>query len=150
MSNDGFREIEQYIKTDGSTPVIIGNEFDWISTTALQGQRAILGSMLNLWRDDLENLESAQFLNHYSVKDHRSQDSGMDSWTDHNLHLDLAEDSPSISIRNLSILTYPDNHEIVVMSFVQEYISKSYHSSSPKTLYWQKEGGDLWKIIHES
>jgi murein L,D-transpeptidase YafK len=150
LSNDEFNDIEKYINIDGSTPVIIGEEFTWASTASLQEQRTMLASVLNQWKDDLENMDHSRFLNHYALKGDHSRNADIDSWSDHHNHLRQASDSPGIKIRNLSILSYPGDHGIVVMSFDQEYLSKSYHSRSPKTLYWQKQSDNLWKIIHES
>jgi murein L,D-transpeptidase YafK len=150
LSNDEFHDIEKYIKTDGSTAVIIGEEFNWTSTTALQKQRAMLGDVLNQWKEDLENTDNSKFLNHYAFKGVHNQKTGIKSWTDHHKHLRQVAASLVINIRNLSILSYPGDHEIVVMSFDQEYLSDSYHSSAPKTLYWQKQADNFWRIIHES
>ncbi len=149
LSNDEFLAIEKYIKTDGTTPVIIAENFDWVDPTILRNEKSKFSALLYQWKEDLENLDNAEYSSHYAANSLRSQESGIDSWTDHNRHLRKSEEILQFNIRNLSIISYPGNQKIVVMSFDQEYASIDYYSSTPKKLYWQKEDDDSWKIIYE-
>ncbi len=47
------------------------------------------------------------------------------------------------------ILRYPDQSDMVIVSYEQDYRSNNFNSVSKKRQYWRKESDGRWRIVYE-
>ncbi len=145
LSNDEFLEIQQYISTDWTTPVIISSKFDWVEPDTLKSAVSPARQLIEQWKTDWESLDTDRFVAHYSpslFKDYRA-------FVKRKKQVNAAKRFIEIDLNNLSIYDYPGDKNMLIVSFDQEYRSDNHHSVTQKKQYWMKEAG-RWQIIHES
>ena len=144
LSNDEFLDIQQFISTDGSTPVIISRGFDWVEPErkSLLSESAL--SVLDQWQNDWESLDTDRYLAHYSP----TQLANFDQFATHKRRVNKSKKYIEVDLNNVSIYGYPGNEEMMVVSFDQEYRSNNHRSVTQKRQYWMKQNGK-WQIIYE-
>ena len=149
LSNDALVKVSRYIKTDGTTPIIISDSFSWNDQKQIELKRSKFNNLLNQWKVDWENRDHDRYISHYSDTDFRSGQYNYKSWSNHKKSVNNSKTHIKVSIENLSIFSYPGEENLVMMRFDQNYQSNNYSSQSQKTLYWQLDGSKKWKIIFE-
>ena len=149
LSNDEFLDIKQYIKTDGSTPVIIAEEFDWVDTEGLLANRNEFNAVLSQWKEDWESLDLDRYLSNYSRDSFHNGKHDYKSWANLKHRVNSGKQFIRVDISDLSIFSYPAETEIVAVRFTQKYESDTYQSVSQKKQYWSRSEDGQWKIIYE-
>ncbi|MEJ2177500.1 MAG: L,D-transpeptidase family protein [Gammaproteobacteria bacterium] len=144
LSNDEFFDIQQFISTDGSTPVIISSKFDWVEPERKSIVSESAFSILDQWQSDWESLDTDKYLSHYS----RSQLANFDQFAAQKHRVNKSKKYIEVDLNNVSIYGYPGNEDMMVVSFDQEYRSNNHRSVTQKRQYWKKQNG-TWQIIHE-
>lgn len=144
LSNDEFLDIQQFISTDGSTPVIISSEFDWVEPERKSIVSESAFSILDQWQYDWESLDTDKYLAHYS----RSQLANFDQFAAHKHRVNKSKQYIEVDLNNVSIYSYPGSQDMMLVSFDQEYRSNNHRSVTQKRQYWKKQNG-RWQIIHE-
>jgi len=151
LSNDEFLEIEQYIKTDGSTPVIISDKLIWTDNKSIMQSRKEFKSLIENWKIDWESLNINKYLSHYSKENFQSGKHDFESWAKHKTQANSLTNYIKITLNELSIYSYPSlDREILMVSFNQNYQSNTDQSSSEKKQFWEKNSQGKWKIIYEN
>lgn len=144
LSNDEFLEIQQFISTDGTTPVIISSGFKWIAPEAKLGNSKSALAVLEQWQSDWESLNTSKYLNHYSP----DQLDGFEQFAAHKYRVNKYKKFIEIDLNNVSIYGYPGKENMMVVSFDQDYRSNNHRSVTQKRQYWKKQNG-RWQIIFE-
>lgn len=144
LSNDEFLEIQKYITTDGSTPVIISAAFDWIEPEQKARTAKFAESVVAQWESDWESLDTDRFLSHYSQGEFKNYK----QFAARKQAVNQAKSYVEIDLNNLSIYAYPGDQNMMVVSFDQEYRSDNHHSVTQKRQYWKEQQG-RWQIIYE-
>ncbi len=144
LSNDEFEEIRQYITTDGTTPIIISRGFNWIDPGSRRSISKPAFEVISQWKKDWESLDTDRYLSHYSPRDFNNYD----SFAKHKRQINQSKKFIDIELNNLSIYGYPGDHQMMIVSFDQEYRSDNHHSVTQKRQFWKQQDGQ-WKIIYE-
>jgi len=131
----------------GLTPVIIADEIEWSDAAALQAERASLAAALEQWRADWQSRDTERYLAHYSE---RFAAPGQDyaSWAEHKRKVATARNWIKVNLGRVTMLRYPRERDVVVVTFDQDYRSDGLSNLMKKRQYWAKEAG-RWKIIYE-
>jgi murein L,D-transpeptidase YafK len=144
LTNPDFQEVDQLIKN--GTPMILGENLDWVSKSAWLKQQQQMIAVVKSWEEDWESLDYTRYIQHYS----HSFSNGEQQYQKFAAHKKRVNGSKSfiqIGLNDLNIFTYPDT-ELMVVSFNQDYKSSNYKGLGLKRQYWQKES-DTWKIAYE-
>jgi len=144
LTNPDFQEVDQLIKN--GTPMILGENLDWVSKSAWLKQQQQMIAVVKNWEEDWESLDYTRYIQHYS----HSFSNGEQQYQKFAAHKKRVNGSKSfikIGLNDLNIFTYPDT-ELMVVSFNQDYKSSNYKGIGLKRQYWQKES-DTWKIAYE-
>ena len=145
LSNEEFLEIQQYISTDGTTPVIISHQFDWIDPNARTTISEPAIAVIERWKQDWESLDTDRFLSHYSPSEFQNYT----QFSKRKRQVNKAKSYINIDLNNLSVYEYPGDQKMLLVSFDQEYRSDNHHSVTQKRQYWKQLHGK-WQIIYES
>jgi murein L,D-transpeptidase YafK len=131
----------------GLTPVIIADEVEWSDAKTLESERASLAAALEQWRADWQSRDTERYLAHYSQ---HFSGPGQDyaSWSEHKRAVNAAKAWIKVGLARISMLRYPRERDVVVVTFVQDYRSNGLSNVMKKRQYWAKEAG-AWKIIYE-
>ena len=131
----------------GLTPVIIADEVEWSDAKTLEAERASLAAALEQWRADWQSRDTERYLAHYSQR-FSSADQDYASWSAHKRKVNSAKSWIKLGLGRVSMLRYPRERDVVVVTFVQDYRSNGLSNVMKKRQYWAKEAG-AWKIIYE-
>ena len=145
LANDDLNRLAPYLQV-GITPVIIANHIDWGTAQDL-GERNQLAQAVEQWRKDWASLDTDGYLKHYS-RDFSSGNMNFAAWAKQKQQVNSAKSWVKVSLSNISMFTYPEQPDLVVVNFEQDYSSSNLSNRMKKRQYWIKQG-DHWKIIYE-
>jgi len=146
LPNDDLVELGSYIDLK-QTPVLIGNEIEWLSAEQWQQKSSQVSARFKQWLDDWESLNVDNYLSNYSSrftngkKDYRH-------WVAHKKRVAKNKNYIRVNASNVSLLEHP-NDDVMVATFMQSYQSNNFSSQTWKRQYWHKEKDGQWRIIFE-
>jgi murein L,D-transpeptidase YafK len=146
LANEDMSELDQYV-SPGATPVIITDGIEWSRPQDIRNTRLELTGQLEQWRRDWESRETAAYLNHYSSR-FSSNGINLQQWSLRKQRVNAAKSWIKVGISDLSIVLYPGNTSLAVVSFQQDYASSNLDNIMHKRQYWIQED-DRWKILYE-
>ncbi len=131
----------------GLTPVIIADEIEWSDAGSLETERSGLAAALEQWRADWQSRDTERYLAHYSQ---RFSSLGQDyaAWGAHKRKVNAAKSWIKVGLGRVTMLRYPHERDMVVVTFDQDYRSDGLSNVMKKRQYWAKEAG-RWKILYE-
>ena len=146
LANDDFLALDRYVQP-GSTPVVIADRIEWMHPDDIQNARRELTSHLEHWRHDWESRETDVYLQHYSVR-FSVNDTNLKQWSARKRRVNAAKSWIKVGISNVSIILYPGDASLAVVTFDQDYASSNLINKMHKRQYWIHEN-DRWKILYE-
>lgn len=133
----------------GKTPVVISSQIEFVNRSRHSIERVQANSMLEAWRRDLEEFDSAHLLSHYSKRFKTGRGETLQAWFAKQGTPRPGAHGLSVALRDVSLFRYPARGEMIVATFTQDTrIGKSRHSVR-KRQYWAKENA-RWKIVSET
>jgi len=145
LSNDDLNKLAPYLQV-GITPVIITNQMDW-SNEQDQNERDALQHEVEQWRKDWASLDTEGYLKHYS-RDFSNGSMDFAAWVKQKQQVNSAKSWIKVNLSNVSMFTYPEQPDMVVVDFEQDYSSNNLSNRMKKRQYWIKRDNH-WKIIYE-
>jgi murein L,D-transpeptidase YafK len=145
LANEDLIKLAPYLQV-GVTPVIITNRMDWNSEQD-QSERAALLQEVEQWRKDWASLDTGAYLEHYA-RDFSSDNQNYSSWARQKQLVNSAKSWIKVGLSNLSVFTYPERPDLVVVNFEQDYSSSNLSNRMKKRQYWIRKN-DRWQIIYE-
>jgi len=147
MSNSELDAIKPFLET-GVTPVIIGKKLDWLPREDVIYSRQELMAAVRQWQQDWQSLDTETYLGHYS-KSFASDNKDYNGWAAHKRRVNRYKSYIKVELDNISILGYPQEKDMAVVSFEQAYQSDNLSSKRNKRQYWRKEADGQWRIVYE-
>lgn len=145
LSNDNLDKLAPYLQV-GITPVIITNHMD--SETAQDtSDRNDLLSEIEQWRKDWNSLNTAAYLKHYA-QNFSSENQNYAAWAQQKQAVNASKSWVKVNLSAMSIFTYPEQADMVVVNFDQDYSSNNLANRMKKRQYWIKQNNH-WKILYE-
>jgi murein L,D-transpeptidase YafK len=147
LTNEDFSELDRLVGIT-TTPVILGEKIEWLSLLQWQQQQEQALQIIASWEQDWESLDKQRYIRHYSEAFSSGKDN-YQTWKQKKARINGSKSFIQVELNNLSLYSYPDNRDILVSQFVQDYTSSNFNATNTKKrLYWKKEQDD-WKIIYE-
>jgi len=131
----------------GLTPVIIADEVEWVDHAALESERSGLAAEIEQWRADWQSRDTERYLAHYSQR-FSSGSENLAAWSAHKRKVNGSKSWIKVGLGRVSMLRYPHERDVVVVTFDQDYKSNGLSNVMKKRQYWMKENG-RWKILYE-
>jgi murein L,D-transpeptidase YafK len=145
LANDDLNKLAPYLQV-GITPVIITNQMDW-NNEQDQIERASLLQEVEQWRKDWASLDTDAYLKHYA-RNFSSNNIDYPAWAKQKQLVNSAKSWVKVGIANVSMFTYPEQPNMVVVNFEQDYGSNNLSNRMKKRQYWIKQD-NRWQIIYE-
>jgi murein L,D-transpeptidase YafK len=145
LANEDLKKLAPYLQA-GITPVIITNRMDW-STGRDQEERAALFQEIEQWRTDWANLDTDAYLRHYAPS-FSSGGMHLQQWSEQKHKVNSAKSWINVKLSNVSVFTYPEQPDMVVVDFEQDYSSSNLSNRMKKRQYWIRQN-NRWQIIYE-
>lgn len=145
LTNNDLLQLGKEI-TVGITPVIITSQMDWLDDTDRTERDALLGA-IEQWRDAWESRDTDSYLSHYAP-DFATGKVARAAFAEQKQRVNAGKTWIKVKVDNLSIFPYPNQPDLVVVNFEQDYASNNLVNRMHKRQYWQKRDG-RWQIIYE-
>jgi murein L,D-transpeptidase YafK len=147
LSNEDLASLARFIAI-GQTQVLIANTLNWVDPAALDHSRSDFRNAMELWRQDWESRDAERLLSHYSS---RFQTGGLAfrDFADSKRRVNAGKSWITVRLKNVSVVRYPGEDALVMVTFEQDYKSSNLNDVSRKRQYWRQEGGE-WKILYET
>ena len=146
LTNEDMTSLEKFVDP-GTTPVIIADSIEWSTPEDNARVRHDLDASLESWRRDWESLSTDDYLRHYSSR-FSANGTNLQQWSSRKRSVNAAKTWIKIGISDISIILYPGDASLAVVSFKQDYASSNLVNSMYKRQYWVRES-DRWKILYE-
>ncbi|MBI1174942.1 MAG: L,D-transpeptidase family protein [Sideroxydans sp.] len=145
LANDDLLDVGKIIQV-GITPVIITDNMHW-SDAQDKSDRAALLQSLEQWRKDWASRDTDAYLRHYAP-DFASGKTRFASWAQQKKLVNAHKSWIKVNLSDISVFAYPDQPNLAVVDFEQDYDSNNLSNRMKKRQYWIKHG-DRWQIIYE-
>ena len=145
LANGDLERIAPYLQV-GITPVIITNRMDW-SNEQDHDERDALLQAIEQWRGDWSSLNTDAYLRHYAPN-FSSDSLSYQAWAKQKRQVNSAKSWIKVGVSNISVFTYPEQPNMVVVNFEQNYNSSNLSNRMKKRQYWIKQN-NRWQIIYE-
>ncbi len=145
LTNEDLNKLAPYLQI-GVTPVIIASQIDW-GMGIDQDERAALMQEIEQWRRDWASLNTQAYLAHYAPN-FSSGNADYAAWAKQKRVVNSGKSWIKVGISNISVFEYPDQPNMVVVNFEQDYSSNNLANKMKKRQYWTKQKNN-WKIIYE-
>lgn len=144
-------ELEQIspLMSPGNTPVIISNQAEWIDYEELARRRDQARERVEQWREDWESGKVENYLAHYDTE-FSSRGMNLNAWRNYKRRVAKSKFDVSVVLDDLSIFAYPDEDDLMVVTFQQNYESNNFNGSARKRQYWRRGDDQRWRIVSES
>ena len=146
LANPDLESLGQRLQI-GLTPVIIADEVEWVDAATLEAERASLAAEIEQWRADWQSRDTERYLAHYAQR-FASGGQNLAAWTTHKRKVNGAKSWIKVGLGRVTMLRYPHERDVVVVTFDQDYRSNGLSNVMKKRQYWTKENG-RWKILYE-
>jgi len=148
VSNPDFLHIDNYIKPEIFTPIIVAAKVNWISREQWLAKRQQAMQLLSSWIFDWESLDQEKYSRHYSRTELDAYGRNFKKWDSHKRWINRNKTWIEIEYSKLNIFNYPGEENLMLMQFEQSYRSSNLSVESPKELYW-RNNGQQWQILYE-
>lgn len=147
MSNADLKNLKPFLH-EGHTPVIIAAEVEWREPEAVEQYRTEFTSLLEQWRTAWESRDSDRYLQYYSTS-FNTEGKTYRRWAREKRAVNSTKSYIKVELSNVSILTYPGDEKVSVVTFRQDYRSNNFNGSGDKRQYWRQEADGQWRIVYE-
>lgn len=145
LANDDLDRLAPYLQV-GVTPVIITSRMDW-RTEKDNAERDALLRSIEQWRRDWSSLDTETYLKHYA-RNFSSDNMDHAAWARQKRLVNSAKSWIKVNISDISVFTYPEQPDMAVVNFEQDYNSSNLSNRMKKRQYWIKQN-NRWQIIYE-
>jgi len=145
LANEDLDQLAPYLQA-GITPVIITNRMSWSSERDPEERDKLLQAV-EQWRKDWSSLDTETYLKHYAPTFSNGR-LDYPAWARQKQAVNSAKSWIKVELSDISLFTYPEQPDLVVVNFEQDYGSSNLSNRMRKRQYWMKHN-DHWKIIYE-
>jgi len=145
LSNEDLEKLGKLLQI-GVTPVIITNQMDW-SDERTKADHAALLNEIEQWRTNWSSLDTDKYLEHYA-RDFSSSGTNFSAWARQKRQVNAGKSWIKVDISNVSVFAYPNQPDLVVVNFEQDYTSSNLSNRMKKRQYWMKRD-NRWQIVYE-
>ncbi|EAR60416.1 L,D-transpeptidase family protein [Neptuniibacter caesariensis] len=146
LTNPDFIKLDSQIDYL-NTPVLVGHNIRWIEKQDWVAQSQRFEQLIERWASDWESQNHQRYIANYSQA-YADGKRNFSQFSTYKKRVNGAKEYIKIGVNDLSVYRYPDNPDLVVATFKQDYQSSNLSGSSVKRQYWTFESG-RWKIAYE-
>jgi len=145
LANKDLLQLGKLIQI-GHAPVIITSHMEW-SKDSDKADRKQLIDEIEKWRSDWSSLNTNAYLEHYA-QDFSSAKKNRIAFAKHKKLVNSRKTWIKVKLHKLSIFSYPNQPDLAVVSFEQDYDSNNLTNQMIKRQYWMKRN-NVWQIVYE-
>jgi murein L,D-transpeptidase YafK len=145
LNNDDLHSIFDQL-LDKNTPVILAENapLDFVIQT---GSNDDFRNVFNSWVSTWESRDVERYLSFYSPE-FDNEGKNFDQWATHKRRVNKQKTFIDIDAEKLSVFDYPNEDNLRLVEFYQDYKSNNYNGAAWKRQFWSQQGG-RWQIVYE-
>lgn len=147
IDNTAFDWLREYL-VEGETKVLLGDQISWTSASQLNLLRQELEATIEDWRLAWSAIDNERYLNFYA-ENFSSRDQNLEQWIEYKNRIHRVKDWIEVDISELNIFAYPDETDLVVTEYRQNYRSSNFDAEGKKQIFWRRQTDGSWKIVFE-
>ncbi len=147
LTNEQLIEVAPMLSI-GTTPVIIGENLAWADRGSLVARKAGIEAAVEQWRSDWESGDVEAYLSHYA-DDFSAPGKSKKQWADYKRQVAAGKTFVGVELQNLGVLGYPDEPDMVAVTFNQDYRSNNFNARANKRQFWRQDSDGQWRIVYE-
>jgi murein L,D-transpeptidase YafK len=146
LTNEDLARVRRYVDVS-RTPVVIGT-VEFRPPDQWESERQSILSALDKWKGDWESLDTPRYLSNYS-QNFRTDNHDYAAWSSKKRLVNSGKTWVKVGVRDVSLFEYPGEHDLMMVSFAQDYRSNNMSKTTFKRQFWAREDGQ-WRIVHET
>jgi murein L,D-transpeptidase YafK len=146
VSNPNFEMLYRQVAV-GSSAVVFTDTIDWLAPVAVARLQHEVADVFEGWRQAWQSLDTERYLSLYSP-DFQSNRGAFPQWAAHKRRVNAKKSFITVSVDHIGMFRYPDDPELVLIDFRQDYRSDDFSSLTHKRQYWHRTAAG-WRILHE-
>ena len=147
LANDDLDRLSRYVDVS-RTPVVIVDSLQWREPTRWSNDRDEFLKAFATWKADWESRDMERYFRHYATG-FRAERGGTAGWRAQKRKVNAGKTWIKVGVEELSLFAYPGGHELMQVTFAQDYRSNNLSNRTQKRQYWIREEG-RWRILHEA
>ena len=145
LSNQDLDKLSKVLQV-GITPVIITDQMDW-GNEQDQAEHTNLMQAVEQWRKDWASINTPAYLKHYA-RTFSGGGENLKTWSAHKKKVNAGKSWVKVNLSKVSVFAYPNQPDLAVVNFEQDYTSNNLSNRMKKRQYWMKFDNH-WQIIYE-
>jgi murein L,D-transpeptidase YafK len=148
LANDDLLALKPVLLAD-DTPVVLGDDLQWLDAAALTQQTRALERRIEQWRASLAARDARSYAAFYA-EDFRGAH-GLDkaAFVTAQRRI-LAGSGPlEVRVRDMDLFRYPGERELVLARFTEELGRGRHRRVLREEQYWRREPDGRWRIVRE-
>ncbi len=147
LANEDLLALRSWI-VPGDTPVVFSDSLRWTAPATLASQRSELVRRIDNWRARWSERDTDGYLGFYAT-DFHSDGMNLSQFGRYKRAVNAAKRRIDVHIRDLDLLRYPGEKDLVLAEFTQDYRSDNFATVARKQQFWQRGSDGEWRIIRE-
>ena len=147
LTNEDLARLTKYVDVS-RTPIVIGQSVEWRDPRRWEDDREAFLAAFGRWKADWESLDTKRYLAHYSPN-FRSEHRDFATWSARKRKVNSGKSWIKVGVGDVSLFAYPGAHDLMMITFEQDYRSNNLSNRTLKRQFWAREGGQ-WRIVHEA
>ena len=147
MANSDLVALKPYLQA-GKTPVILSESLSWMPPAIIAKDRDALLARIEEWRSRWSAIDTEAYLNFYS-DEFVSNGMNKSAFSAYKRRVNASKRHINVQLRDLDLLRYPGEPNLVMAQFRQDYSSDNFSVSGNKQQFWRQQKDGSWKIVLE-
>lgn len=144
MGNSDLVALKPFL-VPGETPVILADSVQWLPPAQSNDLRDQLLAAIEDWRAKWSAIDTDGYLAYYA-DNFVSEGMSKTAFSAYKQRVNAGKKKIDVQLRDLDVLRYPGERDLVMVQFTQEYKSDNYAAVSFKQQFWRQQPGGSWKI----
>jgi len=147
MANADLLALKPYLQA-GKTPVVLTDSMSWLPVAVIAKQRDALLARIGDWRARWSAIDTDAYLDFYA-DDFVSNGMNKAAFSAYKRRVNGSKRKIDVQLRELDLMRYPGEPNLVVAQFRQDYTSDNFSVSGRKQQFWRLQKDGSWKIVLE-
>lgn len=145
LNNDDLHGIFDQL-LDKNTPVILAENapLDALIKTASNDD---FHNVFTSWVSSWESRDVEKYLDYYSTE-FDNEGKNFNQWAAHKRRVNKQKTFIDVNAEKLSVFDYPNEENLRLVEFYQDYKSNNYNGAAWKRQFWSQQNGS-WQIVYE-
>ncbi len=147
VGNEDLNSLKPFVEP-GSTRVVFSDRVRWLAREEQRARAQRFQETLEDWRGRWNALDTEAYLAYYA-DDFSNGKMNREQFAAHKRRVNAHKNFVQVEITDLSIFDYPDEQDLRLVEFRQNYRSDTYKEISRKQQFWRRGADGRWRIVQE-